>query len=156
MADTEDFSSFNPEDLSQEEILTGDAPDGEQMELVKSKAILKMEQDAGVYEENPERLRLDEETVQKQLWEIVKKWSKRLGEKFVGALNFLWQAMTNPRTPYKAKLIAISALVYFISPFDIVPDFLPFGFTDDGAAIAAAVAAITVILVKHGIDLKKE
>ena len=65
--------------------------------------------------------------------------------------------MTDPRTPFEVKAIAIAALIYFISPFDGIPDVFPgVGFADAAAALTAAVAAITVILIKHGIHLEED
>lgn len=50
-----------------------------------------------------------------------------------------------------AKLIAISALAYFILPFDAIPDFIPIvGYTDDAGVIAAALLKIrSEITEKH-------
>jgi uncharacterized membrane protein YkvA (DUF1232 family) len=38
--------------------------------------------------------------------------------------------------PWKAMLILLAAVIYFLNPFDLVPDFLPIvGFTDDFAIL---------------------
>lgn len=51
---------------------------------------------------------------------------------------------TDPQTPRSAKAIIFGALAYFVMPADAVPDFLPLiGFTDDAAALAAAIGAIS-------------
>lgn len=42
---------------------------------------------------------------------------------------------------YKNKTILIGSLVYFLSPLDAVPDFLPGGFTDDITIMLAALYA---------------
>jgi len=68
---------------------------------------------------------------------------------------YLWDAMTDPNVPFQAKLIAIAALAYFVSPVDAYPDFLPGGYADDGAVIVAAVSAIGGILVSHGTNLNR-
>jgi uncharacterized membrane protein YkvA (DUF1232 family) len=47
------------------------------------------------------------------------------------------------QTPLRVRGMLLGALVYFIMPFDIVPDFiLGLGFTDDAAVLAAAVSAV--------------
>ena len=44
-------------------------------------------------------------------------------------------------TPRHAKAVIFGALAYFVVPFDSIPDWLPLlGFTDDAAALAAAIA----------------
>lgn len=54
-----------------------------------------------------------------------------------------WYCATDPSTPVKAKATVAAALVYFVVPFDMVPDFLAaVGFTDDLAVLTAALAAI--------------
>lgn len=38
--------------------------------------------------------------------------------------------------PWKSIIMFVAALIYFVTPFDMIPDFLPvFGFTDDIAII---------------------
>ena len=43
----------------------------------------------------------------------------------------------------RARLILVGALAYFVSPFDIVPDFiLALGFVDDASVLMAALATV--------------
>jgi uncharacterized membrane protein YkvA (DUF1232 family) len=45
--------------------------------------------------------------------------------------------------PWKTLLMAIAAVIYFVNPFDLVPDFLPLlGFTDDASVIAFVLKSI--------------
>src|SRR5882672_10724796 len=47
-------------------------------------------------------------------------------------LLVLYYGMIDQRTPFFAKLPAIMALTYIISPVDFIPDFIPFaGYIDD-------------------------
>ena len=49
----------------------------------------------------------------------------------------LWAGFKSPEIPIETKVMIIGALVYLVSPFDIVPDFLlPSGLLDDAAVIA--------------------
>ena len=49
----------------------------------------------------------------------------------------LWAGFKSPDIPAETKIAIIGALVYLVSPFDIVPDFLlPSGLLDDAAVIA--------------------
>ena len=44
----------------------------------------------------------------------------------------LYYSIKDSRTPLLAKLVAFSALLYLISPIDLIPDFIPvFGYVDD-------------------------
>jgi uncharacterized membrane protein YkvA (DUF1232 family) len=54
-------------------------------------------------------------------------------------------AMRDRHTPWRHKAVLAGAIAYFIMPIDAIPDFiLPMGYTDDAAAIAAAVAAASM------------
>ena len=47
-------------------------------------------------------------------------------------------------TPWQTIVLITAALIYFVSPFDAIPDFLPFiGFIDDAAIISAVFASIS-------------
>lgn len=61
----------------------------------------------------------------------------------------LWRFMVDPKAPWQGKAIAIAALLYLVSPLDVVPDFLPvIGLGDDVAVILFAIKQL-------GEDLKK-
>jgi len=45
--------------------------------------------------------------------------------------------------PLKTVLLAIAAIIYFLNPFDVIPDFIPVvGYVDDAAVIAYAINSI--------------
>ena len=74
-------------------------------------------------------------------------WSK--AKKTLGKVPFVPDAIAmyfcsmDSSTPLSSRVIAFSALAYFIFPVDVLPDFIPVaGYVDDGAAISAAVSAI--------------
>ncbi len=52
-----------------------------------------------------------------------------------------------------AKVLAITALIYLLSPVDLVPDFIPGGFIDDVGVILSVIASIGVEIEKY---LKKK
>lgn len=54
----------------------------------------------------------------------------------------LYLVMSEKGTPHGIRLVIVAALGYLICPFDAIPDFLPFGYTDDLAALAALVASL--------------
>ena len=44
----------------------------------------------------------------------------------------LYFGLTDPQTPFYARIPAIISLIYLISPIDLIPDFIPFaGWLDD-------------------------
>lgn len=48
-------------------------------------------------------------------------------------LLLVWAMMRDARTPLAAKLTAVLAILYVISPIDLVSDFIPIlGWLDDG------------------------
>jgi uncharacterized membrane protein YkvA (DUF1232 family) len=56
----------------------------------------------------------------------------RRGFSFQQEIFVLYFAVRDKRTPFYAKGIAILALVYLISPIDLIPDFIPVaGYLDD-------------------------
>lgn len=44
--------------------------------------------------------------------------------------------------PWRSIILITAALLYFVSPFDLIPDILPGGFVDDVALIASIVKQI--------------
>lgn len=97
-----------------------------------------------------------QDVVVNKLWVKVKRNIENLGEKLLEGICFLWDAMLDPEVPRDAKIIAVAALLYFISPVDVIPDMLgPLGFVDDAAVISAAFSAVDVILHQHNVNLQK-
>ncbi len=46
--------------------------------------------------------------------------------------------------PWQTLLLALTAVIYFLNPFDAIPDIIPlFGFTDDIAIITAIFASVS-------------
>lgn len=55
----------------------------------------------------------------------------------------------DPNISYRHKAVLVGALLYFLSPIDAIPDFLPGGFADDLTVMLAAVVATGQIGKKH-------
>lgn len=83
----------------------------------------------------------------------LKETTGKIGGKLWEGINYLWDAMNDPEVPQEAKFIAIAALLYFVSPIDLISDFLPGGYADDGLVLALAVKAVADILEHHEIAL---
>ena len=70
--------------------------------------------------------------------------AKAVGRVVLENLLILFFVLKDGDTPLRAKMIVVSVLGYFILPLDLIPDWiLGGGFTDDAAAIAAAIGAVS-------------
>lgn len=70
--------------------------------------------------------------------------------RFSEDLKALYRFMLDPNAPPHGKAVAIGALLYFITPLDMIPDVIPvLGMVDDAAAIGAAVAYLGAQLAKY-------
>lgn len=109
-------------------------------------AVQRINKRAAIYEKDAKKAKRDEKIVQKNLFSYIERFGKRFVKGLVDSIKFLYDAMIDPRAPLEVKTMAIAALVYLISPLDVIPDLIPgIGFADDAAAVAAAVASISVI-----------
>ena len=65
------------------------------------------------------------------------RYALRLGRPVVEQLYALYFMLRAEATPMRSKMVIVGALLYFVSPIDLVPDILgPLGFSDDLAVIA--------------------
>jgi uncharacterized membrane protein YkvA (DUF1232 family) len=72
----------------------------------------------------------------------LKRFAKRIP--FIMDALSAWYCAIDPATPARVKGVLLAALAYFVLPFDVVPDIMPFlGFSDDAAVLAAAIAAVS-------------
>ena len=89
----------------------------------------------------PEDAAEKEAQVRARFWPTVKRALRFIP--FIDEVIAAYYAMLDPKTPAKSRLILIGALAYFVSPFDVVPDFLfAIGFVDDVSILLAALAAV--------------
>lgn len=65
----------------------------------------------------------------------IKKVAKKVGIKAIYYVLILYYASFDKNIPLKDRLLIGAALGYFILPFDIIPDTIFGGFSDDMAAI---------------------
>lgn len=90
----------------------------------------------------------DEEKFQEKVEYIDKEISKKLkkAEKkisFIEDIIALYNYLKDNSVKWYRKLIVVSALLYFISPIDTIPDLAPLvGYLDDLGVIAAAIKYI--------------
>lgn len=68
-------------------------------------------------------------------------------------LGSLFQMLTDPGAAWFAKGLALAALLYLVSPIDLVPDFVPFvGLADDMLAVLAAVASMIAATQRYAAE----
>lgn len=90
----------------------------------------------------------DEEKFQEKVEYIDKEFPKKLkkaGKKisFIEDVIALYNYLKDNSVKWYRKLIVVSALLYFISPIDTIPDLAPLvGYLDDLGVIAAAIKYI--------------
>ena len=54
-----------------------------------------------------------------------------------------WRRGDYPVVPWRTIILAIATLIYFVDPFDLIPDFVPvIGYLDDATVIAFVVESI--------------
>jgi len=44
--------------------------------------------------------------------------------------------------PWQTVILAITAIIYFVNPFDLIPDFLPGGYVDDATVVGFVINSI--------------
>ncbi|WP_273762533.1 YkvA family protein [Aeromonas hydrophila] len=79
-------------------------------------------------------------------WQKLWAFTKRAGRPLIEASLLLYYTSQKEDLPLWAKLLIYSALVYFISPIDAVPDLLPLGFADDIAVLSATLATVSAFI----------
>jgi uncharacterized membrane protein YkvA (DUF1232 family) len=83
----------------------------------------------------------NESEVREKFWRTAKKAARQVP--FMEDLVAAYYCALDKQTPLRVKAILLAALGYFVLPTDTIPDFiLGFGFTDDVAALTAAIAAV--------------
>lgn len=75
-----------------------------------------------------------------------------------------YKTMVDPRLSLGHKTLLIGALIYLLSPVDVIPDFLPGGYADDISVMLSALVGAGKIgkhhlqecRLKHGLVVKVE
>ncbi len=71
-----------------------------------------------------------------KLRKVISLWAKQVKRDAV----MLWFARKHPDTPLLAKIVCLLAVLYALSPIDLVPDFIPvLGYIDDALVLPAMI-----------------
>ncbi len=77
----------------------------------------------------------------------------------IANVQMLYAMLRDPQFSFSwsAKAILIAGLLYFVSPIDIIPDFIPLlGYIDDAFVISAALNAVTSEIERYKAFLRGE
>lgn len=90
---------------------------------------------------------MTKELNEKSFFTKVKKVFKKAGIEIIYVALLLFYVLKNSKTPNWIKVQIVGALIYFISPLDAIPDYLPIvGYSDDmGVLLLALKTAIMYI-----------
>ncbi len=100
-----------------------------------------MNKDSQGRDYDPEKLVRDEKFVREGFWDKLRTTAGKIpfSEDVVAA----YYCAIDGATPLYVKAMLMGAIAYFITPVDVIPDFIPgLGFTDDASVLTAAFAAI--------------
>jgi len=109
-----------------------------------------------------ERLKLssnkfEEEFSENGFWNKVKNFAKVAGESVLEPALKLYYSAQDSDTPIWAKTTVYSALGYFVSPIDAIPDITPIvGYSDDLGVLVAATATVAAYIKNEHSEKAKE
>lgn len=82
-------------------------------------------------------------------WQTIKNYGQRAGREVCALAEACYRTLKDPRLAYRHKTLILTALIYFLSPIDAIPDFLPGGFVDDISVLLGALLATGQVGQKH-------
>ncbi|PKB61251.1 MAG: hypothetical protein BZY79_04720 [SAR202 cluster bacterium Casp-Chloro-G4] len=68
-----------------------------------------------------------------------------------GVMRLIMKLIMDRRVPIRAKLVIPAALIYLISPFDLVPDIVPISGWIDDIVVTLVAAALFLMMVPRDV-----
>jgi uncharacterized membrane protein YkvA (DUF1232 family) len=83
------------------------------------------------------------------MWETLKRWARELENEGLT----LWFCCRHPAMPWLPKLLALLVVGYFLSPIDLIPDFIPvIGYLDDLILVPIGIYLTLKLVPQHVIE----
>ena len=80
-----------------------------------------------------------------------------IGKGLIDKVKLLFQALTGKHISHYHRTLVLGAIVYFISPIDLIPDLTPVvGYLDDYAVVTMVLTSISPVLAKTVEGAKKK
>ena len=77
--------------------------------------------------------------------------------RLISSIRLIWKLLTDSRVPFWIRIALPLALIYVISPIDILPDFIPImGRVDDIIAIVAGIMILLKLVPKKVVNQHKK
>ena len=77
--------------------------------------------------------------------------------RLISSIRLVWKLLTDSRVPFWIRIALPLALIYVISPIDILPDFIPvIGRVDDIIAIVAGIMILLKLAPKKVVNQHKK
>ena len=77
--------------------------------------------------------------------------------RLISSIRLIWKLLTDSRVPFWIRIALPLALIYVISPIDILPDFIPImGRVDDIIAIVAGIMILLKLAPKKVVNQYKK
>ena len=77
--------------------------------------------------------------------------------RLISSIRLIWKLLTDSRVPFWIRIALPLALIYVISPIDILPDFIPvMGRVDDIIAIVAGIMILLKLAPKKEVNQYKK
>lgn len=97
---------------------------------------------------NEDEYLIREKYVESNIWQKLEKYGRKIS--FAKDIIALVNYMRDKSVAWHRKAVVVTALIYFISPLDAVPDIAPFiGYLDDLGAITALLKYLGSELVPY-------
>ena len=79
------------------------------------------------------------------MWQTLKRWARELKNEGMT----LWFCCRHPDMPWLPKILALLVVGYFLSPIDLIPDFIPvLGYLDDLILVPISIYFILKLVPK--------
>jgi len=88
-------------------------------------------------------MKSDSSEIRQRLFKKIQKGAMAIGEELAYRALLLFYVMRDKNTPTPLKGAALAGLLYFLTPLDAIPDFIPgAGYSDDLGVLAATLGVL--------------